>query len=170
MISQFENCFLSLPCTLKYRLLAIVQLSSCAVLHSYHLTLICRLLFVRFGTGLTRQVTNVVCARDAAKSGSLKSPHSPGESLRTSHLSLDNTSQATAENAHEAVPTENRCDRIQGNHLGHRTCDLTQRVKGLPTTRTRQTPHHSVMAEVKVGCFAAASTIPSRDRRSCDGP
>ena len=53
----------------------------------------------------------------------------PGESPGTSHLSLGATSQATADNAHETVATQDSYGPVLVKHLGLRTCDWTQRHK-----------------------------------------
>ena len=67
------------------------------------------------------------------------------------------TSQATADNAHETVATQDSYEHVQLNHFGHghknhlglRTCDLTQGLKPSPTTRTRQSPHKTIVGMCK---------------------
>ena len=55
-------------------------------------------------------------------------------------------SHATADNAHEAVATQDSYGHAQVHDLGHRTSDWTQRLKPLTTTRTRQSPHKAIMS------------------------
>ena len=64
--------------------------------HSHHITLICGLLFLLVGTGLTRQVTKIVCARETAK----------GQSLRCPQSSRTSTSRSTRilHYVHEVLP------------------------------------------------------------------
>ena len=69
----------------------------------------------------------------------------PRESPGTSHLWQDATSQATADNAHETASTHHIYGYVQVNHLGLRTCHWAQRLKPLPTTRTRQSPLKTAM-------------------------
>ena len=41
--------------------------------------------------------------------------------------------------------SSHRRQRARVHHLAHRTCDWTPRLKPLPTTRTRHSPHKTVM-------------------------
>ena len=81
------------------------------------------------------------------------------------HLPLDATYQASADNAHETAASQDSYGHAQVNHLGLRTCDWTQRLKPLPTTRTRQSPGKTGMGMSRSTAWDFA-LLSGRDVRS----
>ena len=73
----------------------------------------------------------------------------------------------TADCTPETIPTQNRTERVQVNHRGRRRCHWTQRLKRLPTTRTRQTPHQSVMDNNECECALGDCDMSSRHCQMC---
>ena len=119
---------------------AFMHLASCKLQQSHHLQHIAfddqgswkilKAYDCERSAALLRMATAIACANTRSNS---------------MHLSLDATSPSPRHNAREPLARQVKCGDAQVNHGQLRTWHWTQRLKRLPRTRARKSPHKSLM-------------------------